>query len=1022
MSQKAKNQKKPLKHNGGSLGPLVYAIPVAIVALVLAYLWQYVWSRQTENLAENLTNEVLEISPNSSIHINEIMSKNKSAIIDDRGNYSDWIELSNTSRETYDISGWTLTDKMNSRLYFTFPEGTALEPGELVVVFASSELRAVSGYSFHAPFKLSASGDSVLLFNADGTIMESVNVPQLGANEVYMVDPNTGEWKISGQYTPGMANTAENYMAFINAGNTVSESPLRINEIMADNITYIPDEDGDYCDWIEIYNNSDEAINLNGYGLSDNDSDRRKWVFPNVTIGPRSYLIVYASGKDRKPTDGQNLHTNFSLNAEGEPVILTNSQGQIVDYVSYENLKADISYSRRSDETFTNQLSASPGQPNTREGAAAVDDQYIAENSIKLYISKVMASPRQPEDNKSSDEWVELYNASDKRIDLTDYGLSNDPTHPRKWQFPSGAYIAPGTYMKVALSSLDKSDVSLQQFHTNFGLNLSGEQELTVCTPDGGIIDRAPLINQRASVAYGRVEGKSGFFFLPGAKAGKAYDGEVYEDWVKEVEFLTEGGLYEAGSTVTVEIIAPAGAVVRYTTDCREPAAGSDLYTGPITVDSTTVVRARAFIDGQIPSFTATQTYFIGVEHTMPVVSLVTAPENLYSEDRGIMIKGPNAYKASPHGSKNRGANFWMDWERAANVEIYDGNDTMLSSQGMGVSLQGAYSRVQRQKAFIVTARNAYGGGNTFGSKLLPNRAYTEYQAFVLRGSGQDGDKTRMRDSLLTTLAEGTGVLYQDTRLVIVYINGEYYGHMNIRERINLHWIAQQSGWTDTSAIDYVKANTDARNGSNDSFADMLEWLKKNGCASSENLARVAEVVDIDNYLSYIAIELYVGNTDTLNVRRYRNAKEGDGKWRWILFDLDWAMYTDTNSFQRWLNPAGMGNGMRTDNTLFVELMKNDGMRDKFLHLLGDLMATNFDKDSLLQKIEDRTEQLLPEMPAHQEKFGYTMDRWDEHLRKFKSYVEERPKKLLTYIREATGMSADEMRVYFGAVMDNLGI
>ena len=168
-----------------------------------------------------------------------------------------------------------------------------------------------------------------------------------------------------------------------------------------------------------------------------------------------------------------------------------------------------------------------------------------------------------------------------------------------------------------------------------------------------------------------------------------------------------------------------------------------------------------------------------------------------------------------------------------------------------------------------------------------------------------------MRDSIITSFAadldEGH-VMYQDTALCVVYLNGEYWGCYNMRERVNTISIAQWEGWTsDPENIDLVKANTNVMQGSNETYEELRDWVEANGIDTDEKLAYVAERIDIKNYLDYVILQIYFANTDLLNVKKYRSAEE-DGLWRWVLFDTDGGMvYIDQNSVGRMLNPAGAG-------------------------------------------------------------------------------------------------------------------
>ncbi len=117
---------------------------------------------------------------------------------------------------------------------------------------------------------------------------------------------------------------------------------LVVNEFMASNETTVPDSDGEYEDWIELYNNSDEDINLNGYFLSDDGNEIAQWVFPDTSIAANEYLIIWAD----KDEDQQGLHASFKLSSSGETIYLSDSDTTIVDEISYTDQTTDISTGR----------------------------------------------------------------------------------------------------------------------------------------------------------------------------------------------------------------------------------------------------------------------------------------------------------------------------------------------------------------------------------------------------------------------------------------------------------------------------------------------------------------------------------------------------------------------------------------------------------------------------------------------------------------------------------------------------
>ncbi|MBO4367182.1 MAG: lamin tail domain-containing protein, partial [Clostridia bacterium] len=955
--KKRVNVSKPRQQKTSPVS-VVFIAAVMVAAIVLGFVLQYkifpdglfAQAGDSPDKGKNDT-RVTEIAASGSVRINEIMSSNGTAWSDENGNFGDWVELYNASDSQVDITGWMLADQLSKLNIFTFPKHV-MAPGEYVIVFCDGTLRNTPGYTYHAPFALSSDGDSVVLYNAGGTAVQAVNVPALRRNNSYAFTGSS--WATVAYYTPGMPNEESYYSAMRDYLTDGAEGAgeVIITELMADNATYLKTEDGMYYDWVEICNTGSAAVNLSGWSLSDDPSNTTKWRFPAVSLGAGQYMVIYCSGLDIK--DPSNImHTSFRLNAEGETVVLSNAQGLVQSTVTFENLKIDRSYGLY-EGSYTKNMAPTPGYPNTAAAAAVIERQFAQANPYKLYISEVSAGLSRVEDNEgTSNDWIEIYNGSSNTIDLGGWGISDEADQPRKWQFPSGWKISPGSYTVVDLTGGK---------YPNFGISTVTDacETITLCTPEGTVVDRVPLLKQYASISYGRMDGSDGFFYLGKTTKGERNSNVGFALRTGKAAYSLPGGMYDG--PVTLSLDAAPGATIRYSTDGSVPTSSSSVYTGPIEIGETTVIRTRVFRDGEYPSETTTQTYFIGLSHTVNVVSLVMDPVDLWSNEKGLYVKGPNALKEYPYGSINKGANFWMTWEKSGNIEYFTPGGQEILSQGCGIRLHGQYSRSEEQKAFKIIARSEYSDEDRFYAELFSKRPYDSYQSFLLRSSSQDGDKTRFRDSLLQSLAENMDLLYQETEVAVVYLNGAYWGHYNLRERINKYSIAQFEGWTDVDHIDLIKANTNVLQGSNKTYADMLAWVKSNGVKNDEALARVEKVIDMDNFIDYMCCEIFTGNTDTLNVKRYRSSTEGDGRWRWVLFDLDWAFTVDTNSMSRWITAGGMGNGLRTDNTLFVALMKNATFKDRFLTRLGELMATDFTTANIKAKVNERIAVLLPEM------------------------------------------------------------
>ncbi len=996
-------RKPPAKRRGGK-GDLIVLSIFGLIAIIVAFIYQSTHPEgftlsNDDTQSENDT--VTEIHAITDIRLNEIMSANDSALYTEDGESADWVEILNTGTLPADLSGITLAKNEKSTDRFIFPSMT-LEPGECVIVFCDSKNRNTVDYELHAPFSISRAGDTLMLFSARGTAVDSVNVPDLQNNESYMrVDDAT--WSVTSEYTPGLLNTSENYKSL---AVVMVESPVEITEIMAKNASYAAPNGGLY-DYIELHNASDSAVDISGWHVSDARSDVMKYAIPDGTSIPADgYLLIWCTGADSAA--GDFLAASFKLSTEGESVVLSNEKGQLVDAIDYPLLKADEAYAKQSDGSFTTSTAPTPGMANTQESAALISDRFAALNSIGIYITEVAASTTQ-----QKYDWVEFYNATGNAIDLSNYGFSDNADKPRKWQFPAGTMIEAGSYLGVYCSGLTDKNGSF--LNVGFRLSAAGGYHLCLSTPDGAIFDRIFVPQQFSNISYGRMPDQYGdLYYFTTMTPLAVNSGAHYAKKAQAAAYSVEGGLFQTGETISVELSAGEGERIYYTTDCSDPTTSSTLYTAPITISSTTVLRTRVYADNALESYMDSQTYFFGVSHTVRVVSLVSDPYNLTSDEAGIMVMGPNAYKDFPYGSMNRGANFWMDWEREGHIEIYEADGTPLLSQECGVKLHGQYSRAMDQQAFKIYARSAYSGDGMFEAPLFTARDYTQYSSFLLRAAGQDGIYARMRDSVLTDLADGTDLYYQKTEICVVYINGVYWGQYYMREHISTYSICQFEGWEgQEDDIDLVKANTNVMQGSNDTYADLLTWVNNHNTNTDEAYAHIGSVIDIQNYIEYMSIEIFSGNGDTLNIKRYRNPN-ADGLWRWCLFDLDWAFTVDTNSISRWLAPGGMGEGKRTNNDLFIACMKNDRFRDEFLTYFGQQLATTYSTENVYAMIKARYEALLPELPAQFARWGMKESTYAKYLKEFANYSKTRPAQLLGWFQDALNLSDSQMQTYFG--------
>ena len=270
--------------------------------------------------ATSRTPETL-VFPPSGVVINEYMTKNTYVIYDSNNCYCDWVELYNTTDSDVSLNGYSLSDRQEGGRWF-FPEDAVIGAGGYLLVFCSDQTSAVPG-EYHTGFGLSA-GETLSLYSIAGQQVDSVTLGDLNPNVSCGRDPESGEFRLFASPTPGGANTSYSF-ALTAAVSAAPYSPVFVSEALC-----VSDKDGDFKnDFIEIHNTSANAVSLSGYGLSKS-AEGAAFVFPDVTLAPGGYAVVYCSGKNVSKK-GKTMQAAFKLNQGGEDIWLFDDGGHIID-------------------------------------------------------------------------------------------------------------------------------------------------------------------------------------------------------------------------------------------------------------------------------------------------------------------------------------------------------------------------------------------------------------------------------------------------------------------------------------------------------------------------------------------------------------------------------------------------------------------------------------------------------------------------------------------------------------------
>ena len=958
-------------------------------------------------------------APADAVALSEIMISNKGSVPDNLGGYPDYIELHNGSSEKADISGYGLSDSLLEGAKYVFPAGTVLEPGAYVVVWCGGE--AEDG--MHAPFKLSA-GEEAVLFDASGRPLDTAVLNSVDSG---MVLRREGEVWTQAKPCPGYPKTEEGMAEYEKSLKETEDIGLYINEFMASNATTICDSFGSYSDWIELYNSTDTDMDISGFGISDNLSQPMKYRFPDgTTIAAKGYLVVFCSGNEGMQ-NGE-LHAPFGLRSYGEDVVIANRAGRIIDSYSFKNQETDVSVARIPDGAGELQPNSqpSPGYPNTGAGYSAFD----AANRLPLggvYISEFGGST-----GSVASDWVEIYNSTGSAVSLAGYGISNNPKNPAKWVFPDIS-IEPGEYLLLyATGSADKAQK--KNLKLNFNISSTGEA-LFFFDPNGKLIDKLSAGRMKSGQSYGRDGSDNRFYYAeptPGAQNGKGYEGIT-----QLPAFSVTPGIYD--NAVTVAITAGEGETIRYTTDCTTPNASSEVYSGELSISKNSVIRAAAFRDGYLSGDVATATYLFrsdGVNHALPVVTLVTDPDNLWNSKTGIYATGdkfdPDAasYADTLQSATYYQAKFATEeqvdtiWEKPAAFSLFDDNGRQVFTQNVGIRIAGSFGRGRAQKGFNVIARKEYGKGS-MEYPFFQNRPYTEYKAVVLRAGAQDQNRSKIRDELASGLLEGTdiNILYQAYRPTVLYLNGEYWGVYFMKEKRNRFFVAQHENTENNVDLAIGKGFKQRSYGDNSDWVSLYEYATSHDLSSAEAYAYVSERMDVDSFRDYMIAEIYNGNTDTYNFQYYRLK---GGKWKFIFYDFCWGFQSpghETLAFRMGKTPSDVCSAK-----LFAAMLQNKGWRDSFCRRFGELLNTAFAPERVSALIEELYGYVEPEIKREREKFNKdtfmgvkqpntnlgTYEGFQSEISKLKDFAQRRPEELKRQLQSNLGLSDSYMKEVFG--------
>ena len=459
-----------------------------------------------------------------------------------------------------------------------------------------------------------------------------------------------------------------------------------------------------------------------------------------------------------------------------------------------------------------------------------------------------------------------------------------------------------------------------------------------------------------------------------------------------EMIFSQEGGFYPG--EIKVEITSP-GSNVYFTTDGSKPGRRAYHYNRPIEIRETVTIRAIAYHDDGRKSEITSHTYLINEPSTnFPVIAIGISPSVLFHPYHGLFMLGGNAVDTL---WKKPGANFWSKREVPANIEIFESNGACVYRSLSGFRLFGGMSRLFPQKSIALVARNRY-GNKRFKHKIFGKEAPGKYKYLVLRNSGSDFGKTHFRDALMTDLVEDWDIETQAYRPAHIYINGNYWGIYNLREKVNRYFIESHHPDIDKDSIDLIEHRYTRKRGSLQHYTDILNFLSENDLSVRANYEYIKSMIDVENFIDYQIAQIYYDNQDAGGNIKFWRPQTSSGKWRWILYDTDWGFGLhepgayENNSLGFHTEPRGPAWPNPPWSTFLLrKMLENDEFRSKFVNRMAGHLNDAFHSDKVLAKIDSFYMHLVPEIGRHHKRWKLSQSKWEEEVNILRTYARERP-------------------------------
>jgi len=794
-------------------------------------------------------------------------------------------------------------------------------------------------------------------------------------------------------------------------GTRMDAQSVQINEFLASNVRDYPEmyDFGDYEDWIELHNPGGNAVDLGGYFLSDDPDNPLKWAFPAGAVIPaQGYLIVWADDFDEVPGQiytretwpyetytTRHYHTNFKLSKSGETLLL--AQAEVSSQTPLVSAESMWKYHDSGSDPGIDWVNAGYDDSEWGEGLAELgygdgDENTVVEygpDSDNKYITTYFRKIFQVSDPQSFDQLkVRLKRDDGARVFLNgeECVRSNLPAGEIHGGTEASSVVGgdeEDSFYTFSVSSaglLPGSNCVAVEIHQINGSSSDISFDLELVGLDFSpavIVDEIDFGEQLTDVSYGRISDGSVWSFhgepSPGLpNGGITSAGTLSAD---DVQVSQPSGMYPEAVNVTLSTLTP-GAEIRYTMDGSRPLSSSPQVLDPLHITESTILKARAFAPGYLPGPILTVSYLIGEPHNLPSISLIAEPPTLWDSQIGIY---ENEFKQR---------------EIPVTTHYFATDGTLGFSLDAGSRLGGLNIWTKPQKPFTIYTRGRF-GDDPLSYQLFQSKAVTEFSRFVFRNGGDDWEETLLRDPMTGSLIEGMmDCGYMAYEPAALYLNGEYWGLYNIREKYDPRYFFENFG-VDPNNIDHLEYGATqsgtrlmAIEGDLTAYEAFISFILTNDLDEPHHYAELRRRMNIDGFIDHVVMTLYCANTSWGHNREWWRPRTGDQQWQWLIVDVD-----------RGFNPSNLNtnllDNLLADYLLFQYLMSSQRFQNRFLQRAAAHFNQTFKPERVNAIVDSLSQRVRGEMPRHIQRWGglggvASMDAWDNELQAIKDFAQAR--------------------------------